>query len=75
MISLAFYNVDLSLLDDKEVVRSVDQRAVTLDEKMKHVNSFQAFRAKVAQLAACGLDDLEHNLLKLIAFCSCGKHN
>lgn len=75
MISLAFYNIDLSLIDDKEVMRSADQRTVGLDEKIKHVDGFQAFRGKVAQLAACGLDDLEHTLLKLIAFCSCGKPN
>lgn len=73
IISLAYFNVDLSLLDEKEVVKSLEQRSVKLDEKIKHMESFQAFRESVAQLAACGLDEFEYSLLKLIAFCRIGK--
>lgn len=71
-ISLAYFNVDLSMLNEKEVVKLLDQRGLKLDEKIKHLENFQAFRESVGLLAACGLDEFEFNLLKLISLCRTG---
>lgn len=72
-LSLGFFNIDVSLIDDKEVIRSLEQRGIKAEERGKHLENFQSFRESVQQISTFSLDEFEHKSLRLISFYRTGK--